>query len=96
MYRPYLIFGWLAAVFGLLGLIPFVRYALLEAAGEGGGHVQSLLLGAALVLMSSLCVMLGIVSDLIRTNRSLIETNLEHTKRARFGATAADRTAALL
>jgi glycosyltransferase involved in cell wall biosynthesis len=96
MYRPYLIFGWLAALFGLLGLVPFVRYALIEYADEGGGHVQSLLLGAALVLMSSLCVMLGIVADLIRTNRSLIETNLEHTKRARYGATAADRTAALL
>ena len=52
--------------------------------GDGGGHVQSLLVGAALVVMSSLCLMLGIVSDLIRTNRALIETNLEHTKRARF------------
>ena len=84
MYRPYVIFGVMAALFGLLGLVPFVRYAVLEIAGEGGGHVQSLLLGAALVVMSSLCVMLGIVSDLIRTNRALIETSLEHTKRARF------------
>ena len=39
------------------------------AVGDGGGHLQSLLLGAALIVMASLCVMLGIVSDLIRTNR---------------------------
>lgn len=85
MYRPYLIFGWLAALFGVLGLVPFARYAVLVAAGDGGGHLQSLLVGAALVLMAGLCLMLGIVSDLIRTNRSLIETTLEHTKRNRFG-----------
>lgn len=92
MYRPYLIFGWLALLFGVLGLVPFLRYAALVAAGDGGGHLQSLLVGAALVLMSSLCVMLGIVSDLIRTNRSLIETNLEHTKRARYDGLAVPTT----
>ena len=29
--------------------------------------------------------MLGVISDLIRTNRILIEDTLEHTKKARFG-----------
>ncbi len=84
MYRPYVIFGVMALLFGLLGLVPFLRYAVLAATGNGGGHVQSLLVGAALVVVASICVMLGIVSDLIRTNRALIETNLEHTKRARY------------
>jgi glycosyltransferase involved in cell wall biosynthesis len=92
MYRPYLVFGWLSVVFGTLGLLPFARYAAIEATGYGGGHLQSLLVGVALLLMASLSLMLGIVSDLIRTNRSLIETTLEHTKRARFGSTAAERT----
>lgn len=96
MYRPYMVFGWLAVLFGVLGLVPYVRYAALVAAGDGGGHVQSLLVGAALVLMAALCLMLGIVADLIRTNRSLIETTLEHTKRSRFGGTFDDRTAAML
>ncbi|WP_183094608.1 glycosyltransferase family 2 protein [Nocardioides stalactiti] len=94
MYRPYMIFGWLAGLFGVLGLLPYLRYAYLEASGDGGGHLQSLVLGTALVLMACLSLMLGIVADLIRTNRSLIETNLEHTKRARFEGSA-DRTAAL-
>ena len=45
--------------------------------------------------MSSLCGMLGIVSDLIRTNRALIEANLEHTKRARFDILRVPATAAI-
>jgi glycosyltransferase involved in cell wall biosynthesis len=88
MYKPYVIFGWISALLSILGLAPFVRYAALVAMGEpGGGHVQSLLVGAVLLVLSFLCVMLGIVSDLIRTNRILVEATLEHTKRARFEVT---------
>jgi hypothetical protein len=98
MYKPYVIFGWISAFLGILGLTPFVRYAVLLSMGEpGGGHVQSLLIGAVLLVLSFLCVMLGIVSDLIRTNRTLIEATLEHTKRSRFvkSAYVADATARL-
>lgn len=85
MYRPYVIFGLFAAFFGLFGAVPFVRYAILMARGAEGGHLQSLILGAVLLILAFLSVMLGIVSDLIRTNRVLIEDSLEHTKRMRFG-----------
>jgi glycosyltransferase involved in cell wall biosynthesis len=86
MYRPYVIFGWAAAILAFAGLLPYVRYAALVAKGDGGGHVQSLLVGAALGLIAFLCLMLGVVADLIRTNRALIETGLEHTKRAALAA----------
>ena len=85
MYRPYVIFGVLAVLFGVLGAVPFVRYAILLIGDHQGGHLQSLILGAVLLILSFLSVMLGIVSDLIRTNRVLIEDSLEHTKRMRFG-----------
>ena len=39
MYKPYVIFGWVSAILALLGLVPFVRYAVLVAMGEGGGHL---------------------------------------------------------
>ena len=32
MYKPYVIFALLAVVFGVLGLVPFVRYAVLQVA----------------------------------------------------------------
>jgi glycosyltransferase involved in cell wall biosynthesis len=86
MYKPYVIFAWLTVVFGVLGLIPFVRYAVLWAGDKEGGHLQSLLLGSLLLIVAVLCIMLGVISDLIRTNRVLIEDTLEHTKRLRFGS----------
>ncbi|MCL8025115.1 glycosyltransferase family 2 protein [Nocardioides bruguierae] len=96
MYRPYMIFGWLAGVFAVLGLAPYVRYAVLVAQGDGGGHVQSQVVGLGLGLMAALCLMLGIVADLIRANRHLIEVGLEHTRRARYEAGVRSRVLATL
>jgi glycosyltransferase involved in cell wall biosynthesis len=86
MYKPYVIFSAFAALFGVLGLVPFVRYAVLKAVGDDGNHIQSLLVGAVLLVMSFLSVIVGIIGDLLRTNRALIEDQLEHTKKMRFGA----------
>jgi len=84
MYKPYVIFTWLALFFGVLGILPFLRYAVLVAQGAGGGHLQSLLVGSVLLILCFLSVILGIISDLIRTNRVLLEDVLEHTKKMRF------------
>jgi glycosyltransferase involved in cell wall biosynthesis len=85
MYRPYVIFTFFAALFGLLGLIPFARYAVIQVVDANrGGHLQSLLVGTVLLIMAFLSVIIGVISDLIRTNRTLIEDNLEHTKKMRF------------
>lgn len=59
MYRPYLIFAWLAIVFGVFGMVPFVRYAVLMTQDAEGRHLQSLLVGAVLLIMSFLSTMLG-------------------------------------
>jgi glycosyltransferase involved in cell wall biosynthesis len=86
MYKPYVIFTFLAALFAVVGLIPFVRWAILQIADENpGGHLQSLLIGSVLLIIAFLSVIIGIISDLIRTNRMLIEDTLEHTKKMRFG-----------
>jgi glycosyltransferase involved in cell wall biosynthesis len=85
MYKPYVIFSSLAVLFGVLGLTPFVRFAVLQFNDKPGSHLQSLLVGAILLIMSFLSVIIGITSDLIRTNRMLIEDTLEHTKKMRFG-----------
>ena len=36
-------------------------------------------------------VIVGIIGDLLRTNRALIEDTLEHTKKLRFGSLDPDR-----
>lgn len=91
MYKPYVIFTWLAAFFGVLGLVPFIRWAIFQVVDtHPSGHLQSLLIGVVLLIMSFLSVIIGIISDLIRTNRTLIEDTLEHTKKMRFGAAQSD------
>ena len=86
MYKPYVIFTFLAGLFGIVGLIPFVRWGVLQVVDSSpGGHLQSLLIGAILLIVSFLSVIIGITADLIRTNRMLIEDTLEHTKKMRFG-----------
>jgi glycosyltransferase involved in cell wall biosynthesis len=89
MYRPYAIFTFLAAFFGVLGAVPFIRYAVIQMTNSRpGGHLQSLILGTVLLIVAFLSVIIGIISDLIRTNRTLIEDNLEHTKKMRFAEPA--------
>ena len=80
MFKPYAIFMWLGFILGLLGLIPFVRFLILTWTGASGSHLQSLLLGSVLMVGSFLSFALAVISDLIRTNRTLIEDQLERTK----------------
>lgn len=81
MYKPYVIFGWLGSLLFLIGLIPFARFFYFEFEhGTARGHIQSLIVGSLLMTSAFLCLVLNIIADLIRTNRILIEENLEHTK----------------
>ena len=85
MYKPYMLFGWLGGLLFALGLVPFARFILLSIEdGTTRGHIQSLLIGSLLMVAAFLCAVLGVIADLIRTNRILIEDNLEQTKRQRF------------
>jgi glycosyltransferase involved in cell wall biosynthesis len=86
MYKPYIIFGWLGGILFLLGLVPFLRFiyfALDESSTKG--HIQSLLLGSTLLTGAFLCLVISVIAELLRINRVLIESNLEQTKRSRFG-----------
>lgn len=87
MYRPLVFFAWLGTLLFLLGLVPFVRFLVLVESGTGAGvgrHIQSLLVGGVLVLAALITVSLGVIADLIRINRALIEEGLVHQKRQRF------------
>ena len=76
MYKPYSFFGSLGGVLGVLGLIPFIRYITVSLLGLPGDFIQSLLLGVSLLTASLLAFALGVIADLIRINRQLIEDGL--------------------
>ena len=85
MYKPYVLFGWLGSILFLGGLVPFARFVYFSLQdGTTRGHIQSLLVGSLLMIAAFLCLVLNIIADLIRINRTLIEDNLELTKRQRY------------
>jgi glycosyltransferase involved in cell wall biosynthesis len=84
MYRPHLIFISLGTLLLAGGLIPFVRYGIVYLSGDRGEHIQSLLLGAVLLFAAIIAFALAIISDIIRTSRTLQEDTLERIKRLQF------------
>lgn len=84
MFKPYVILGWIAAVMGIVGVIPLVRFFIYWLMGEGAGHIQSLVLGSSLTVGALLALAILIIADLQRTNRVLVEDTLERIKRLQF------------
>lgn len=83
MHKPFKIFATSAILLLILGLIPFVRYAWLFFISDAilGEHIQSLILGAVLIIVGVLFAVMGILADLIKINRKLLEDSLERLKR---------------
>jgi glycosyltransferase involved in cell wall biosynthesis len=87
MYKPLTIFMTVAGVLFLSGFIPFIRFLWLSYAvthGDTSGHVQSLVLGSVLMIAGFIAAALGVIADLVRVNRVLLEDSLEQQKRRDF------------
>lgn len=91
MYRPYVLFATLGTFFLVIGAIPFVRYLWLLANDHSSGHLQSLVIGGTLLTCSLFCYVLGVLADLTRINRILLEDHMELAKRAHLGRTSSIR-----
>ncbi len=86
MFKSNVIFKWAAIVFGVLGLIPIIRFLALASMGQDKGHLQSMLLGVALLMIATVCVALQIISEVQRIQRRLVEDELERTKEIQYSA----------
>lgn len=80
-YNPLRTFFTLGAIATVVGTIPILRFLWFWLQGDGGGHVQSLILGAALLLLGIFTCMMGLLADLIGANRKLLEMTLERVRR---------------
>lgn len=60
----------------LMGAVPILRFVWFWMVGQGDGHVQSLVIGGALLMLGTITAVMGILADLIATNRKLLEMNL--------------------
>ena len=84
MFKPHVVFVSLGTFFLVTGLVPFVRYAFFFFNDEGAGHLQSLIFGSGLLFGSLLSFALLVIADLQKTNRILLEDQLERTKRIQY------------
>ena len=85
MFKPYVIFATLTIMFGVLAAIPLVRFLVLWLiGGDTAGNVQSLIFGSIMSVAALLSLALGVISDLLRTNRVLLEDQLERIKEIQY------------
>ena len=76
MYRPLRVFMGLGAAFTLLGSLIGFRFLYFWMIGSSAGHVQSLILAAILIIIGFQTSLIGLIADLVRLNRKMIEEAL--------------------
>ncbi|MEM1141649.1 MAG: glycosyltransferase family 2 protein [Pseudomonadota bacterium] len=88
MYRPMRFFFSIGAVLAFIGVVPLLRFLFFFAQGEGGGHVQSLVLGSAFLILGATFAIAGLLADLVSQNRKILEETLERARREDLAAKA--------
>lgn len=73
IYRPFRFFGTIGAVLFGGGVLIGLRFLWYYAQGNGGGHVQSLILASVLLGMGFQAFLIAFVADLQAANRKLLE-----------------------
>lgn len=73
IYRPLALFLWIGSVFMLVGVAAGARFLWYFVHSGGEGHVQSVILASLGVTLGMLLYMMGLIADLIATNRKLME-----------------------
>lgn len=73
IYRPFRFFGTIGGVLFSAGLLIGLRFLWKYLAGDGGGHVQSLVLASTLLVIGFQTLLIAFVADLLAANRKLLE-----------------------
>jgi glycosyltransferase involved in cell wall biosynthesis len=81
MYKPLQVFSIIGLLLMLIGLVPMVRFLVFYFSGEGAGHIQSLIIGGAFIVIGFITFVIALLADLINFNRRLLEITLEKTRR---------------
>jgi glycosyltransferase involved in cell wall biosynthesis len=73
IYRPFRFFGIIGSFIFFIGFIIGLRFLVKYFQGEGDGHIQSLILASALLVIGFQTILVAFVADLIAANRKLLE-----------------------
>ncbi|MBN1481269.1 glycosyltransferase family 2 protein [candidate division KSB1 bacterium] len=81
MYEPIKMFSLIGGCLFGLGVLIGLRFVYYYITMGGAGHVQSLILTAVLLILGFQVFVLGLVADMIGSNRRLVENALYRLKR---------------
>jgi glycosyltransferase involved in cell wall biosynthesis len=81
VYKAFRVFLLLGLIVALPGIFGFIRFLYFYFTGAGGGHVQSLIFSAVFVICGFFILMLGIVAELVSSNRKMIEMMIYKIRR---------------
>lgn len=73
MYKPLKFFMTIGLLLLLIGFVVGIRFLIYMAMGDSGGHIQSLILTAILMLAGFQTITIGILGDTIAANRKILE-----------------------
>ncbi|MCR5802438.1 MAG: glycosyltransferase family 2 protein [Lachnospiraceae bacterium] len=73
MYKPLRFFVTIGSLLMIAGLVLGIRFLVYYANGNGGGHIQSLILTAILLMMGFQTIMTGFLADTIAAQRKILE-----------------------
>ena len=86
MYKPLKCFTYLSVPPIAIGLAIGMRFLYFLVTDGGGGHVQSLILVCTLIIIGFLTFMIGLVSDLLASNRRILTDTQYHVRRMEYEA----------
>lgn len=92
MRKPLKTFLIMAAVFVIAALVLGIRFIVYLCLGDGGGHIQSLVLMAVLALTGIQIGVFGLLADAVSGCRKVIDETLFHVKRVEYNNTNANYT----
>jgi glycosyltransferase involved in cell wall biosynthesis len=73
IYRPFRFFATIGCLVFFVGFLIGARFLYFYFSGAGTGHIQSLILAAALLGMGFQTILVAFVADILAANRKLIE-----------------------
>lgn len=73
VYRPFRFFAIIGCIIGAIGILLGLRFLFYYFAGNGSGHIQSLILSAIMLIIGFQTLLLAVISDLLAINRRILE-----------------------
>src|SRR5450759_3808366 len=82
MYRPLRVFMTIGASLAAIGCLLGLRFLYFYLSEQGAaGHMQSLILTAILIILGFQVCLIGLIAELVRMNRKMLEETLHRVRR---------------